>query len=1198
MSLDTQFINLNPLTLDGLTTISADALNLNVDAGLLQADSNGDIYGSTNISFEPSIQGVTMTNFIRNAITGSTYIDVNKTTGIISVSGNVTSKWALDITANTIYPAVATTGIVAMNHMVVSGNATMNGDLYVASDIGVGTSPLGGAHRLTTKGRIRVKAFDGVDSSGVIETESNGGYINYLYTSDNSKAYYDGNTANLNIQIALSANAGLEVAGSSVHNAGIYVLGGSEINGTLLVDDTFRVLNSATFTTNYAEIAGEIRGNSGLFITGYASVPNKIYRGGLSVSGASRFESGGLTVTGGNLTTLNVNSLGDITLGRNNSATVGRLITISFGTGNAGSQAQGLVFQDLTTVGNNLGVFGSQNTMRFYAGGTEKMSIGANVDFATAPYVGGDQINTSDVLEVGNLYFTTTRARQSISASSPLSYDNSTGVISLPSSIILKQWSRRVNNFSNASITYYKLGLLSTNSDGDGSFNLRGTLGGWEANTQASFEFSISTRSSRLVWGSLNSSSFSVANLIGRMDFLLYQNASSIFELYMVLKNNTYQAFDFTVQYCDNGNYFAFNPTTTPDPAPSGGSDAITSILGSLNTYTIAGNVAMGWSGANTNKLLVSGNASVQGLFVRSSSVASLGTDLYLNSGGASESIWIRPNGNGSGVGQSLFQPTQTSLQGGAVVIDSASRLGCGMTNPITRIEAINDIGTRSGTNQGLIRLLSFDNVNYIQSGLTYTIGSAAPLVFSNMYYGSEWARFDNTGRFGIGTSTPAFKLDVQQATDTTIRIKSNSTTGDAQLFLQNDNALAGAGLIMYGSFSLTDANKRNGIELANEIGGVFISSSGNMVVNVDTASQTNFSSKLALSGNMNIGRGDNTAFDSALVVAGPDYRTLAGVAGVHMGYSANGFGASLGLIGTATGNCQIEFGARNDLGVADGYIRWNNSSDTMALGADVITFNTNVTVPHTERARFLADGRFIINSNTAISSYAGNVLQTKGRICIGQYDSSDFNPVIEMIDSGGNSRYFYHSGTSGFYMTSRLGLSINPVYQLQLSTDSAGKPTSNGWTIVSDRRLKENIEDANLDMCYENMKRLKLKRFKYKDDWMCDSDGNRKSQDTHFLGFIAQEVKEVFPKAITVIDDSENTGIEDLHTLDTDQLLKSSYGAVQKLMQKVENLEESMIKERIQYKAMKQKQDALITKQGILIESMRKALLMRGISI
>jgi hypothetical protein len=380
----------------------------------------------------------------------------------------------------------------------------------------------------------------------------------------------------------------------------------------------------------------------------------------------------------------------------------------------------------------------------------------------------------------------------------------------------------------------------------------------------------------------------------------------------------------------------------------------------------------------------------------------------------------------------------------------------------------------------------------------------------------------------------------------------------------------------------------------------------------------------LTVSGNVNIGRNDTSIYDSSLLVSGRDYRTNGSIAGIHMAYSANGFGPAIGFVSTTTGNSNIFFSHRTDLAVtAGGNIKFNSQDAKMDLGAKIFTFNTNTQVasitPYIERMRILADGPVLIGDNVGRSSfttYAGGVEQLLGRLAIKGYSSSDQNPVIMFQEwnggaNSGREHFLFVNGASGFQMSTssgavpRLGINITPTFQIQLSTDSAGKPTSNAWTIVSDRRLKEDIEDANLDICYKNMKKLKLKRFKYIDDWMCDETGNRKSQDTRFLGFIAQEVKEVFPKAITVLDDTANSGIEDLHTLDTDQVLKSMYGAVQKLIEKVENMEETLVKERLTTKALKQLQDGtnrrnqeLLTKQGILIDSMKKALLLKGISI
>jgi hypothetical protein len=132
-----------------------------------------------------------------------------------------------------------------------------------------------------------------------------------------------------------------------------------------------------------------------------------------------------------------------------------------------------------------------------------------------------------------------------------------------------------------------------------------------------------------------------------------------------------------------------------------------------------------------------------------------------------------------------------------------------------------------------------------------------------------------------------------------------------------------------------------------------------------------------------------------------------------------------------------------------------------------------------------------------------------------------------------------------------KVGIGVaSPSYQLQLSLNSAAKPTSSTWIISSDKRIKENIVDANLDTCYENVKNLKLKYYKLRDD-IIELDPMFK--DAHKLGWIAQEVEEVLPKCVTTIP--EQYGLTDVKNLDSDQLYTNLFGAVQKLIKENENL-------------------------------------------
>jgi hypothetical protein len=172
------------------------------------------------------------------------------------------------------------------------------------------------------------------------------------------------------------------------------------------------------------------------------------------------------------------------------------------------------------------------------------------------------------------------------------------------------------------------------------------------------------------------------------------------------------------------------------------------------------------------------------------------------------------------------------------------------------------------------------------------------------------------------------------------------------------------------------------------------------------------------------------------------------------------------------------------------------------------------------------------------------------------------------------------------------VGIIASPAHQLQVSTDSAGKPSTSTWTIVSDERIKEDIELADLDLCYEAIKAIPLKRYKWRDEIYT----TEQVTDRRKLGWIAQDVETVFPKAVGTHDFKYNQVfeetiipaveeeldadgnvitpaqperieqgdlisedvIEDCRNLNSDQIYAAMYGAVQKLMAKVETLEAS----------------------------------------
>ncbi len=123
----------------------------------------------------------------------------------------------------------------------------------------------------------------------------------------------------------------------------------------------------------------------------------------------------------------------------------------------------------------------------------------------------------------------------------------------------------------------------------------------------------------------------------------------------------------------------------------------------------------------------------------------------------------------------------------------------------------------------------------------------------------------------------------------------------------------------------------------------------------------------------------------------------------------------------------------------------------------------------------------------------------------------------------------------------------------LALTQGDAYKPTRTTWNVLSDQRLKQNIVDANLDYCYDNLKQLRLRRFTYISSFLESAN----VYDKHVLGFIAQEVKPIVPKAIQF---TAGFGFSTLYTLNTDQLEMIKLGALQQVIYTKEAMESTAV--------------------------------------
>ena len=183
------------------------------------------------------------------------------------------------------------------------------------------------------------------------------------------------------------------------------------------------------------------------------------------------------------------------------------------------------------------------------------------------------------------------------------------------------------------------------------------------------------------------------------------------------------------------------------------------------------------------------------------------------------------------------------------------------------------------------------------------------------------------------------------------------------------------------------------------------------------------------------------------------------------------------------------------------------------------------------------ASGQVIASQLTLPIFGSSNSIQ--GNLWLGQTTSYISTPGLVFARRGG-------------FSTISLGVNTTQVstsFDLILQRDSAAKPGGGTWSSPSDERIKKFITLADLDVCYSTIKAIPLKHYEWN---MPDCELN----DKHCVGYIAQDVEKVLPKAV---EKHAMCGFDDLRVLNTDQIIKMTHGAVQKLMERVEALEKEV---------------------------------------
>jgi cytoskeletal protein CcmA (bactofilin family) len=206
--------------------------------------------------------------------------------------------------------------------------------------------------------------------------------------------------------------------------------------------------------------------------------------------------------------------------------------------------------------------------------------------------------------------------------------------------------------------------------------------------------------------------------------------------------------------------------------------------------------------------------------------------------------------------------------------------------------------------------------------------------------------------------------------------------------------------------------------------------------------------------------------------------------------------------------------------------------------------------------------------TNTGTTGYTGLTMTANGNTgVLRSLASGDIN----LISQATGTQVVIRGGGSGsktaYFDVTGLGLGgSGPTALLELATDSAKKPNGGSWQSSSDERLKEDITVADLSVCYDTVKNVPLRRYRWKNSSFNDDQING---DRHRLGFIAQEYKSYFPKDVLVSKFQKSheevdakTGesktvvdfeLKDCLSINVDQMLMSSIGAIKKIINETE---------------------------------------------
>ena len=705
----------------------------------------------------------------------------------------------------------------------------------------------------------------------------------------------------------------------------------------------------------------------------------------------------------------------------------------------------------------------------------------------------------------------------------------------------------------------YKIATMGTTAAGYGMINVRGQIGGRLNTNTMHVDLTMMSNTALTVWGTANGNQPSAAL---QCDIVYCVNANSQYDIYINVINASF-VYDLVVSGASGSNVL-YDPAATAVVSASG--LTLVSVSALANIYSNGGgNVGIGKTASATYKLDVNGTLNAAQI---------LQGGVPIGSGGGSQ--WIT-------AGSTIYY-----LLGNVGIGTNSLSANLHIYDPVASSSSVPFMAFSPNLYAAGSQYLYFGTANSTNNSAQLGwynagAGSASNYAFLQIYGRSNIMTWQaSTGNVGIGIAAPQASLHIYGDTTSSVQVQLNEVklTGNGNSHWSIFGARAGHA---YFSIANTSINATMGtagtdvlcISTTNNVGiGIVAPTAGLHIKNTTSA--------MRITGNL------------TNLSARPTVTATPGACEIRASGSADG---------NDDGFLRVSAGGGNSTS-SQSYIDVSGYSTVTDMNSTIV-FGT----AGAERARITSTGTLVCTGNimsngtvlpvtsgsvwttngTAILYTAGNVSLARNRLVFSSASvPNDFNHSIfnnsNNWDTEGTLDGFKYNGYDGHWFrvgnasgavpitamfmnsTGKIGIGMTTqTFQLQLSTDSAAKPSSSTWTVSSDERLKENIILADIDRCLEIIRAVPLKHYRWKDEVYTLEQVKDRSK----LGWIAQDVEKVFPKAVSthpfhynqvykdVVNDegmvhkelvSEDV-IEDCRDLNADQMYAVMYGAIQKLI-------------------------------------------------